>query len=504
MVYTRYLKFLRPLALLSYLGVCRGTRGSYQRWADEVNDQSYTFENLLLFYQKSINFQGTNTNARPQNATLQSDPSSFGQGGPIQVCYPNWANTISSFVQQGLQELGFDIRPDFVSGDLIGQQYISFQIELSSQTRSSFEVAYLGPALNSGRKLTLYENTLVKKILFDDQKRANGVLVDSAGTQYSLRAKNEVILSAGAHRSPQLLTVSGVGPSATLNDFGVPVLSDLAGVGQNLQDQPFYGPSYPVGLETHNSLSLSPEFVLEQVLAYRQNRTGFLTNPGSDYLAYEKLPEPYRSNLRPETRDALDQFPSDWPEVLYTVVDAYSGDGRFPIAATPLDGRRFATILLSLVAPLSRGNVTINSTDTADNPVITSGLISDPRDQDVAVQAFKRIRKIVNTTAVQSVVTGPEEFPGLNVTSDDDILQAIRYGVSPIWHASSTNKMGVAGDQMAVVDSEAKVFGVQALRVVDVSAFPFLPPQHPSSLVCRSLVVIAIGSSLRALANTYL
>lgn len=210
-----------------------------------------------------------------------------------------------------------------------------------------------------------------------------------------------------------------------------------------------------------------------------------MTNVGSDNLAYEKLLEQYRSALSPSTVQSLNSLPPDWPDVQYTIVDASSGDVRDSESGAPTDGGMYATILLTLVAPFSQGNVTIGSADTADNPLISQNLLDDRRDQDVALQSFKRIQELFNTTSLRRVVTGPETSPSFNVTLDQDILRAIMDGAAPIWHASCTNKMGQRNDSSAVVDNKARVFGVEKLRIVDASAFPFLPPAHPSSTACK-------------------
>ena len=236
---------------------------------------------------------------------------------------------------------------------------------------------------------------------------------------------------------------------------------------------------------THSALTSDPAFAAAQLQAYRTNRTGMLTNSGSDFVAWENLPDALRSSLRPETRAGLEQYPPDWPELQYTFADAYYGYGRDSNIGAPTDGRMYISILPALVATLSRGNVTINSTDTTTNPVISPNLLNDPRDKDVAVAAFKRARQIANTKAFQTIINGPEAFPGVNVTTDAEILSIVMQSAAPIWHACATNKMGKISDPMAVLDSQARVRGVQGLRVVDASAFPFLVPCHPSATVCK-------------------
>jgi choline dehydrogenase len=231
---------------------------------------------------------------------------------------------------------------------------------------------------------------------------------------------------------------------------------------------------------------LDPAFQAKQFELYRENRTGFLTNPGSDFLAWENLPADLLKTLSPKTRNDLStQFPKDWPHLQHTFADAYFGTGQDMLIEAPSDGRQYASILPTIVVTFSRGNVTIKSSNTADNPIISPNLLSDPRDQEIAVAAFKRARQIANTKAMKKIITGPEVFPGPAVATDAQILTYIKNTATPIWHASSTCKMGKSTDKYAVVDAQARVFGVSGLRVVDASAFPFLVPNHPQGTVCE-------------------
>ena len=119
-----------------------------------------------------------------------------------------------------------------------------------------------------------------------------------------------------------------------------------------------------------------------------------------------------------------------------------------------------------------------------DPPIINPNWLSDPTDQEIAVQSFKRSREIWSVLAQQGLTVGEDEaLPGLNVTSDEDILAYIQNSLMTIYHAAATCKMGKVTDKMAVIDSRARVYGVQNLRVVDASAFPFLPPGHPQSTI---------------------
>ena len=254
-------------------------------------------------------------------------------------------------------------------------------------------------------------------------------------------------------------------------------------------DNTFSGPTYPVNVVTHNSLA-NPTVIGAAVEAYINDRTGILTNGGGDILAFEKLPI---GLLSPATRRDLDAtYGDDWPDVEYLELDAYFGDQELPPPTSTI-GQNYAALLPGLTAPFSRGNVTITSNDNAVLPIVSPNWLTDPRDREVLIAAFRRTRQIWASRSMRDVIKGPEAFPGANVTSDNDILAAIQRSAQTIWHACGTNKMGKGRDEMAVVDSKARVMGLNGLRVVDASAFPLLPPGQPQSMVYALAEKIAQG-----------
>ena len=105
----------------------------------------------------------------------------------------------------------------------------------------------------------------------------------------------------------------------------------------------------------------------------------------------------------------------------------------------------------------------------------------------MAVAAYKRAREVFSTPVVQKIIVGPEIYPGMQVQTDEEILDTIKLSFNTVYHAAATNKMGRKGDEMAVIDSRCRVYGVERLRVVDASSFPFLPPGHPMSTVCKCI-----------------
>ena len=237
---------------------------------------------------------------------------------------------------------------------------------------------------------------------------------------------------------------------------------------------------------------------MAQTADYIANRTGILTNCGGDVLGqtissgpglqltfwvgFARLPDGSISNA---TRVALDAFSSDWPDFEHLFLDGYFGYANDSSGA-PTDGRNYVSSSTALTNPFSRGNVTIRSDDTSVHPVVSPNWLLDPRDQEVALAAFKQARAVFTTNSTEDIVIGDEVFPGLNVSSDAQVLNLIQQSAAASYHASATCAMGMPNDPMAVIDSKARVYGVQGLRVVDASAFPFLPPGHPSSTICKS------------------
>lgn len=216
---------------------------------------------------------------------------------------------------------------------------------------------------------------------------------------------------------------------------------------------------------------------------YITTHDGPLTSNTADLVGWEKVPKHYRANFSSETKTQLDSLPADWPETEFLATNGFVGSVENLVLAQPLNGLQYATLVGGLVAPVSRGNVTIRSASTRDPPVINPNWLTAKADEEVAVATFKRLRDIWNTKELQSVVVGKEYFPGQKVKTDKQILEFIRNSLSTIHHPASTCKMGKKDDKLAVVDASARVYGVTGLRVGDASAFPLLPPGHPQSTV---------------------
>ena len=474
----------------------RGTNDSYQMWADLVGDDSYKFEKLLPYFTKSICFTPPNMDLRYANSTPLYDLSVMGNcSGPLSVTYANYAYQFASWSTNGLQAMGIPPINGFGSGALLGQSYVMSTVDAKTMTRDSSETSFLHKALDLPN-YTVYPMTMAKKITFGPDKKATGVDVDTQGARYHLAAAKEVIVSSGVFGSPQLLIVSGIGPASMLNGLNIPIIADRSGVGQNMQDHVYFGPAYRVNGQTVSSLA-DPEFVANATRQYQEHAAGILTNPANDVLGWEKFPEPIRSTLSQNARDTLDQYPADWPEVEYLAINAYLGYQNQSGGNDPQDGFNYATMGAALIAPRSRGTISITSADNAVPPVIDPKYFSDPIDVEVAVAAYKRVREFWTLPNMKDFRADDKEaFPGLEVSTDAEIEKEIKESFLMIFHAACTCSMGRLEDPTAVVDAQARVYGVSGLRVVDASIFPVLIPGHPMATVCKSSIIQGAALSL--------
>ena len=152
-------------------------------------------------------------------------------------------------------------------------------------------------------------------------------------------------------------------------------------------------------------------------------------------------------------------FGADWPDIEILSLDAYTGTLTDFLYDAP-DLKNYTSACVALIAPFSRGNITITSNDTSVHPIVNPNWLTDPRDQEVAVAGFKRLRAIFASNATKPVVIGSEAYPGTNVTTDQEILKVIQSSSSTIHHAAGTNRMGLANDSMAVVDSKGMLAAI--------------------------------------------
>lgn len=196
-------------------------------------------------------------------------PFAFGHGtGPLQVSYGNTNDAFGAWARTALQNSGMINIAGFNMGNLTGSSSMTSTIDRATAQRSSSESSFLQQALRN-TTLKFYRQTIAEKIVLTENNVASGVIVSTNGSSlYTLRAKKEIIASAGAFQSPRSLMVSGIGPRDRLNKYNIPVLKYLPGVGQNLQDQPYWGTSFRVNVETVSTLQDDPKALAAAEKAY--------------------------------------------------------------------------------------------------------------------------------------------------------------------------------------------------------------------------------------------
>jgi choline dehydrogenase len=445
---------------------------------------------MFPFMKKSFSFTPPSFEYRAANASPNYTLSTFDSpGGPVQLSYPKYAQPLTSYGAEGYSAAGFNASDGFLNGNLLGYGYWPFTLREKDSTRSSTEVAFLSRTA-ARTSLKIYQSCMARNLLFDSNKRATGVNVTVNGMKpFTLSARKEVIVSSGFIHSPQLLMVSGIGPRETLEKYNIPVISDLPGVGQNLRDTPAVGSiSHAMDVPGRSSWTQSTESFNANVERYLTNGSGPLSSPASDFAGWEKFSESYTVNMSQSTRDFLANLPSDWPNIEY-ILDA--SNRALSSGASGTTG----SISMLLTSASSTGNITIQSSDNSIAPIVYLGWLDSQEDQELAVAAYRRARSI----AANIAAFGDEILPGANISTNAQILNYIKTkGLGAIHHGAATCAMGRNASSGAVVDSQARVFGVQSLRVIDASSLPFSAPGHTQGVTyahAEKLVVDVINAA---------
>lgn len=278
------------------------SRGAHQKWADEVGDSSYLYDNMVQYYDKTMNFSLPMANVRIANATPMYDTTDLAAGGGLDVTYAPWVQSWSTWVSKGLEAIGVPQVDAYVDGNLLGQTWQLNTISASDSYRSYATTGYLDPIADRSN-LEVFEYTLAERIIFSNNKTATGVQVKSSTTNcsYTLSASKEVIISTGALQSPQLLMVSGVGPKDTLQKFNIDVVADRPGVGQGMHDHLTSFVEYEVDVVTNSALN-DADYLAAAVEEFNNNHQGPLASAGGDLVGMENLPQEFRAAFSNETK----------------------------------------------------------------------------------------------------------------------------------------------------------------------------------------------------------
>ena len=414
----------------------RGNPADYDRWRD-LDNPGWGFADVLPYFKKSED--------------QERGASEFhGVGGPVHVADPRCVNPLTRAFLAAANEIGIASNPDFNGATQEGAGL--YQLTQKNARRCSAVDGYLRPAL--GRpNLTVITAAHVTRLVIENG-RTIGVAFLRDGVLELANANADVILAAGTINSPQLLMLSGVGPADELRRLGIEVTQDLSGVGQNLQDHPMVS----VGYLCTRKISLDGAETLANLLRYFIFKNGPLTSNVAE------------AGLFLRTRDGLET-----PDLQLLFGPAYyRGHGLvrrkehcFGFGPT-------------LIAPESRGSISLRSTNPLHAPAIRANYLSADADLRTMIQGVRLARRLAHAKAFD-LFRGEELHPGARAKTDDDIAEFLRNELETLYHPVGTCKMG--NDSLAVVDARLRVHGIDRLRVVDASIMPRVPAGNTNAPV---------------------
>jgi len=424
---------------INYMINLRGHPSDFDHWR-QLGCEGWAWDDVLPYFKRS------------EGNRIHSDDL-HGNSGPIVVDYQSERSPLTGIFIDACQDTGVPFNPDLNGAEIEGCGY--FPVTLENNERCSTATGYLKPA-RSRNNLTIESGAAVTRIVLKGS-RAVGVDYFQRGQGHHARADSEVILCAGAIGSPQMLQLSGIGPSVLLESAGVEVLHDLPGVGENLQDHLNYRSRWEI-TEPLTFFGLSSEELKDVQRRYDSSRTGPLTT------------NHFESGAFLNSRSGLDA-----PDIELLMIPLFIGLHASELR--PPDRHGF-TISGFPTRPQSRGRVTIVSDDPLDRPVIDPCYLNEPADLSLMVEIVKRSRDIVASAKFEGV-RGREISPGAMVQSDAEIIEDIRAISSTSFHPVGSCKMG--SDEMAVVDAQLRVRGLTGLRIADASIMPEMNTGHPNA-----------------------
>jgi choline dehydrogenase len=417
----------------------RGQPNDFNNWAQRGN-RGWSYDDVLPYFRRTERRIGF------------GDDTVRGRNSGIPVTDMDWIHPMSEAFIAGVVGLGIPRNPDYNSGDQAGVGY--FQRAILNGKRISAARAFLKPA-RSRANLEVRTNARANAIRFDG-KRAVGIryLVDRNAPPREIRARREVVLCSGTVNTARLLQISGVGPASLLGEIGVPVVHELAGVGENFRDH------YAVrmvmrakpGTPTLNELSRGPRLGL-QLARWATGLPNILAQSPSQVHVFWKS---FEALDAPDLQCVF--TPGSYAVGKTYVLDDYPGmtAGAWPHR------------------PESSGHVRARSTDVFVDPIIQPNYLFDPIDRRVTLGGIRLVRRMLSTPELAPFVDR-ETLPGGDVVGDDELLDFARNNGSTCYHLIGTARMGPATDPTAVVSDRLRVHGMEGLRVVDASIMPTMP-----------------------------
>jgi len=415
----------------------RGRPSDYARWdriaGGKGNGVGWGWEDILPHFVKQESNQSL---AGPEH----------GSEGPLAVSNSRNIAEMSDIFVKTLQLMGQPLRNDFNGGTQAGVGYM--QLTTRDGKRCGAVEAFLEPILRDPR-LTVLVDLRVTRIVIE-RGRAVGVEYQKNGKTETARADAEVIVTSGAFGTPKLLMLSGIGPAAHLREHGIPVASDLAGVGENLMDHH----EVPIVAATKGRFGY-----------FGEDRGWRMVRNGLQYLMFGN--GPVSTNGCEACAFINPLAPNDEPILqLYCVPTVYLD--RDVLGVAPTDG---VTLNSCLLQPKARGTVRLSSSDPKDMPMINSNYLGHADDIRQEIAGLRYAREVLAAAPMAKVIAG-EIFPGTSQVSDADLLAHCKRTVKTNYHPCGTCRMGTDDDPLAVLTPDLKVKGVDGLRVLDVSMMP--------------------------------
>ena len=411
----------------------RGNAADYDLWASEDGCTGWDYRSVLPYFKRA-----------EDNQRFSDDYHSY--GGPLGVSMPAATLPICDAYIRAGQELGIPYNPDFNGRQQAGVGF--YQLTQRDRRRSSASMAYLAP-IRGRKNLTVRTGAFVTRVVLEG-KRAVGVEVAAGGGLEIIRAGREVIVSSGAMGSPKLLLQSGIGPADHLRSVGVPVLHDLPGVGENLQDHlDLFVIAECTGNHTYDNVA-------------KLHRTLWA---GIQYVLFRTGP----------VASSLFETGGFWyadPEARSPDIQFHLGLGSGIEAGVARLKNAGVTLNSAYLHPRSRGTVRLASADPAAAPLLDPNYWSDPHDRKMSIEGLKVAREIMRQDALKPYVLA-ERLPGPELTTDEELFEYGCANAKTDHHPGGTCKMGA--DDMSVVDLDLKVRGLEGLRVCDSSIMPRVP-----------------------------
>jgi choline dehydrogenase len=454
----------------------RGQARDYDQWAQRTGDASWGWDQSLPYFKlHEDHYKGASAlhGARGTPSELLADAGTVYRqtlrhhqaGGEWRVEKQRLRWDVLDAFAQAATQAGIPATDDFNRGDNSGVGY--FEVNQKAGWRWNTAKAFLRPTCYGRPNFELWTGAQVARLLVEKNQgadadrplRCTGVQVWNGKEMVTAQARAEVILSAGAIGSPQILQLSGLGPAALLQSLGVPVVQDTPGVGENLQDHLQIRAVFKVkGAVTLNTQANSLWGKAKIGLEYAFKRSGPMSMAPSQLGAFTKSdPSQPHANLEYHVQPlSLEAF------------------------GQPLHSFNAFTASVCNLNPTSRGHVRITSPDFSQAPAIAPNYLSTDSDRKIAADSLRLTRKIVAQPALQKYA--PEEYkPGVQFQSDAELARLAGDIATTIFHPVGTTAMGRADDPMAVVDARLKVRGVAGLRVVDAGIMPFITSGNTNS-----------------------